>query len=106
MQVTNLRAYLANVGMTMKDFAKKIACNRTYLARIVSGESYAGHRLAQDIFEATGGVIKMPTKNDQIKEEQHQALLKLKQGGAGNIPTYMANTMMTHFESFDEHKQD
>ncbi len=106
MQVTNLRAYLANVGMTMKDFAKKIACNRTYLARIVSGDSYAGHRLAQDIFEATGGIIKMPTKNDQIKEQQYQALLKLKKEGAGNIPTFRASTMMTHYDAFDEHKQD
>ena len=101
MQITNLRAYLIQVGMNMKQFAEKIGCNRCYLATLLSGKAYASARLSKDIFEATGGVIRMPTRKDakkKIKEEtQNQRVAKAAQ---------MASTMMTHYDAFDENKQD
>ena len=101
MQITNLRSYLIQVGMNMKQFAEQIGCNRCYLATLLSGKAYASARLSKDIFEATGGVIRMPTRKEaekKIKEEtQNQRIAKA---------AHLASTMMTHFESFDEHKQD
>ena len=101
MQITNLRSYLVQIGMPVREFAKKIACNRCYLSRLITGDAYASPRLAKDIFEATGGVIRMPTREEaekKIKEEtQNERITRA---------AYMANTMMTHYDSFDEHKQD
>ena len=101
MEVKNLRAYLANVDMSLKEFAKKIDCNYPHLSRILSGYSYPSRGLSRDIYEATGGIIKIPTKKEvekKMKEEtQDQRIAKA---------AHMASTMMTHFESFDEHKQD
>jgi transcriptional regulator with XRE-family HTH domain len=61
MEVTNLRAYLANIGMSMKQFADMLECDRTYMSLIANGRRLAGRRLAKDIEEATGGVIKLKT---------------------------------------------
>ncbi len=101
MQVTHLRSYLAQVGMTMTDFAKKIECSRTYLSKLVAGDAYASPRLARDVLAATDGLIKLPTKKDaekKIKEEtQNERITKA---------AHMASTMMTHYDAFDEHKQD
>jgi len=101
MQVTHLRSYLAQVGMTMKEFAEKIQCSRTYVSKLASGEVYASPRLAKDILEATGGLIKVATKKDaqkKMKEEtQNERIAKA---------AYLAQTMMTHYDTFDEHKQD
>jgi len=65
MEVTNLKSYLASVGMTMKDFAKKIDCQSQYLSVIANGNKHAGKRLAQAVFEATGGVVRLQTKKDK-----------------------------------------
>jgi DNA-binding XRE family transcriptional regulator len=58
----NLKAYLANVGMTMTDFCQKIDCDRAYLSTISTGKVLPGRRLARDIYNATNGVINLPTK--------------------------------------------
>ena len=66
----NLKAYLANVGMTMTEFCKKINCQRTYLSTICSGKAYAGRRLAKDIFEATNGMIRLATRPRKEKKRK------------------------------------
>jgi transcriptional regulator with XRE-family HTH domain len=63
----NLKAYLANVGMTMTEFCEKIGCRRTYLSTICSGKTFPGHRLAKDIRAATGGVINLSTRPKREK---------------------------------------
>jgi transcriptional regulator with XRE-family HTH domain len=85
----------------MREFAEKIQCSRTYVSKLASGEVYASPRLARDILEATGGLIKVATKKEaekKIKEESQDERIKK--------AAHLASTMMTHFESFDEHKQD
>jgi len=65
----NLKAYLANVGMTMTQFCEKIDCDRCYLSLVSSGKKMPGRRLAQDIYEATNGVINLSTK--PRKKQKH-----------------------------------
>lgn len=74
MQTLNLKAYLANIGMTSADFSVIIDCDPKYLSRLISGKLRPGRRLAKDIYQATGGVIQLPTKTTKrqvkIKEQQ------------------------------------
>lgn len=75
MQVENLKAWLANIGMTLKDFCEIIDCDKKYLSKIMNGHRNAGHRLAKDIREATAGVIILKTrvrKKDQEKDQEQQ----------------------------------
>ena len=65
MQVRNLKAYLANIDMTMKQFARKIKCNPGYLNGVVRGDYTPSYRLAKDIYEETGGVIWLECKEDR-----------------------------------------
>lgn len=62
MKVTNLRAYLANIGMTLKDFSEIIECNSRYLSNVLSGNRPIGPKLSKKIFDATDGLIDLPTK--------------------------------------------
>jgi len=61
MEVQNLRAYLAQKGMTMKKFAQCIGCSSTYLSHIAAGRRTVGKRLARDIYYATEGIVDLPT---------------------------------------------
>ncbi len=76
MDKLNLKAYLANVGMTMTEFCNKIDCNRAYLSTVSSGKVIPGRRLAKDIYDATNGVVKLQTKAKDCqkheKKEQNQ----------------------------------
>lgn len=72
MEVRNLRAYLANIGMQMKDFAKLVDCHPTYLSHIVTGRRMAGNRLAKDIRQATNGIISLPIAPKKYRKTEHQ----------------------------------
>jgi hypothetical protein len=69
MEVQNLKSYIANVGMTITEFSKILDCHPRYLARISTGELTPGKRLARDLFNATNGVINLPTKPRKSKEK-------------------------------------
>jgi hypothetical protein len=56
--IMNLKAYLANVGMTSKDFSVLVNCNQRYLSKIMNGHVLPGKRLAKEIEDLTGGEIK------------------------------------------------
>ncbi|MFI5420123.1 MAG: helix-turn-helix domain-containing protein [Nitrososphaerales archaeon] len=64
-----MRAYLANIGMTVREFAEGINCNAGYLSNIINGHHMAGPRLAKDIFEATDGVVQVPTKQRRKRHD-------------------------------------
>ena len=57
MEIRTIKAYLAEHGMTMKEFAEKLEVNRSYLSRIASGSIAPSSRLARDINRLTNGVI-------------------------------------------------
>ncbi len=121
MEVKNLRAYLANIGMTLKEFAKRIDCNYPHLTRILSGYCYPSRGLARDIYEATGGVIRLETRKELEKTKEQESKRK-HQTSIDNgyisisVDEYKkiiesqtamrGKTMMTHYDAFDEHKQD
>ncbi len=75
MQVSNLKSYLANIGMTAKDFCEIIDCDDKYMSKLINGKVNAGHRLAKDVREATDGLIQLRVrvrKKDMKKQEQQQ----------------------------------
>lgn len=72
MEITNLKAYLCQINMTVKDFCEIIDYNPTYLSHILNGRVLPGHRLARDINKATNGVVKIqaaPRKRDMKRME-------------------------------------
>ena len=72
MIVSNLKAYLANIGMSLKDFCEIVDCDHKYMSNVMSGRKKCSHRLAKDVKEATGGLILLetaPRKRDQKKEK-------------------------------------
>ena len=66
----NLKAYLANIGMTMTEFCNKIECNRSYMSQVSSGKTLPGRRLAKEISNATGGIINLQTKTKKSQKNQ------------------------------------
>lgn len=62
MKTANLKAYLANIGVSIKDFCESIDCNPCYMSQILNGKKLAGRRLAKDVLEATEGEVRLETK--------------------------------------------
>lgn len=54
-----LKSYLADIGMTVKDFSALLECNYRYMSRIMNGHVKPGKRLAQDIEDLTDGQVKL-----------------------------------------------
>lgn len=75
MKVENLKAYLANINMTLKDFCEIIDCDDKHMSKVMHGHKMAGHRLAKDVKEVTGGLIALNTrmrKRDIRKQQKQQ----------------------------------
>jgi len=75
MQVTNLKAYLANIGISLKDFCEIIDCDIKHMSKVMHGKRLAGHRLAKDVRQATSGLIHLNTrvrKRDQKRNQQQE----------------------------------
>lgn len=76
MEVSNLKAYLANIGMSIKEFADKVECHQKYISTLMSGKNFPSKRLQRDIHIATGGIIMIPLrppeKRKRKKLQQHQ----------------------------------
>jgi ribosome-binding protein aMBF1 (putative translation factor) len=70
MQVSNLRSYLAETGISIKQLSEMINYNAEYLRQIARGSVSPSHRLARDIFNVTGGVVKLQAKTKKPKENQ------------------------------------
>ena len=72
MEVNNLKAYLANVGMTMKEFCRMIDCDHTYMSAVVNGRVTAGRRLAKDVRVATDGIIRLESRLRKRHQKQYE----------------------------------
>jgi hypothetical protein len=68
MQVTSLKSYLCEVGMTIAQFSELMECSRQHMHGIVKKRTYPSARLARDIFHMTNGVVNIPTKPKKVKE--------------------------------------
>lgn len=55
----NLKAYLANIGWTFKDFGELIEVHPLYLSQISSGKKIPSKKIARAIEKATEGEIKI-----------------------------------------------
>ncbi len=68
----NLKAYLANEGMTLKDFSAKLQYTHCYISDVIHGRANPSKRLIRDISKATNGIVKLETKlrknNDNEKK--------------------------------------
>ena len=65
----NLKSYLANIKMTIKDFSALMDVNPNYLSSIINGHAKAGNRLARDIEKATNGTVKVNGTNSDKKSQ-------------------------------------
>ena len=81
MQVNNLKAYLANIGMTLREFCQIIDVQEQHISAIIHGKRMAGPRLSKDIFQATDGLISLPfrarkrdQKNNESQNENQEAV--------------------------------
>jgi len=75
MEVSNLKSYLANIDMTLKDFCEIIDADDKHMSKLMHGKANASHRLAKDVRQATGGLIELKVrlrKKDIRKQEQQQ----------------------------------
>ncbi len=63
-----LKSYLADIGMTVKDFSSLVQCNYRYMSRIMNGHVKPGKRLAQDIEDLTDGQVKLIEQLEKTKE--------------------------------------
>lgn len=63
----NLKSYLANQGVTQKDFAYTLGVNERYMSRIINGHLIPGKRLMRDIESLTEGKIKLEPKQKETK---------------------------------------
>jgi len=68
-----LKCYLADIGMTMKDFSQLVQCNHRYMSRIMNGHAKPGKRLARDIEELTDGQVKLlhPAKENVASAQKY-----------------------------------
>ncbi len=81
MEINNLKAYLANIGMSTRDFCEIIEVNEKYMSSIIHGKRIPGPRLAKDILQATDGLIQLKTrlrkkdqKSNETQNQQQQPL--------------------------------
>lgn len=79
MEVTNLKAYLANIGLTLKDFCEIIDIDDKHMSKIIHGHKNAGHRLAKDVREMTDGIILLKTRVRKRDLKRHQQQQKQNQ---------------------------
>jgi len=67
MESKKLKSYLADEGMTLRQFCQKIDCNYSHMSGVATGRKTPGKRLARDIFAATSGMVCLKTR-EQIKK--------------------------------------
>jgi hypothetical protein len=61
----NLKSYLANIDMNIKDFAKKIGYNSMYISCVIHKKKIPSKRLSMAIEAATNGVVKIQSKKKE-----------------------------------------
>lgn len=68
----NLKAYLAETGVTSREFAYKLDISERYLSGIITGAHLPSRRLARDIEAATNGKVKIEfsTKTKKVREDE------------------------------------
>ncbi len=72
MEVQNLKSYLANVGMTMKQFGDLINYNPDYIRHVSSGKILPSFRMARDIRNATGGIVDLEAQTKKRKKNKSE----------------------------------
>jgi len=68
-----LKSYLAEIGMSVKEFSALVGCNYRYMSRIMNGHTMPGKRLKKDIEDLTDGQVKLVYKNERIKKAQENS---------------------------------
>jgi transcriptional regulator with XRE-family HTH domain len=66
----NLKAYCAQIGLTLTQFAELIDCSAAYLSGVSTGNRIPGPRLANEIMRATNYSVKIESTKDKKKKEK------------------------------------
>lgn len=74
MEIRNLKAYVANMNMTLREFSKKLGYSYTYVSRVANGIYVPGPGLVKDMLAITEGVIKLEarTRKRDIDDEERE----------------------------------
>lgn len=64
-----LRVYLATQEITLREFAKRVGSNASYLSNVMSKKSVVSERLAKDVLALTNGQVSLPTKKSRAQQE-------------------------------------
>jgi len=70
MEITNLKSYLAECKMTIRQFCEILGCSSEYMSRVYQGKKTCGKRLARDVFELTEGIVKLPTSDPKDRKKK------------------------------------
>lgn len=70
MNINNLKAYVANNNMTLKQFAQSIGFSPQYLSNICRGTSTPGRWLVYAVKNATNGVVDLQEKVKKRKPRE------------------------------------
>ena len=68
-----LKSYLAEIGMSVKEFSALVGCNYRYMSRIMNGHTMPGKRLKKNIEDLTCGQVELIYKNKRIKQAQQDS---------------------------------
>lgn len=85
MQVTNLKAYLAQINMTLREFCRLIDCDKGYMSCVMHGKKTASRRLAKDVREATRGVIHLQTRMRKKRQKNSSSNSNMMWNLGGNF---------------------
>ncbi len=66
----NLKVYLAEKQLSVKNFAKIVGVHPNYISRIIPGKVTPSARLARDIEQETGGKVKITSFEKSPINEQ------------------------------------
>lgn len=68
MQVTTLKSYLCEMGLSTAQFADIMECSRQHMDSVMKNKTYPSLRLSRDIFRATSGVVNIAPRPRKKKE--------------------------------------
>jgi hypothetical protein len=74
MEFVSLKCYLAQIKMTLKEFAELVGVSRNYLSAVDHGRRSAGKNTVKKVFEITDGnvLLKSVTKRRRKKSNSKQ----------------------------------
>ena len=76
MEIMNLKAYLANINLKIKDFCELIDCDPCFISSVMHGKKYVSKKLQQKVYEVTDGQVILPCDPSEKRRKMPSILNK------------------------------